>query len=149
MIQMRGLKMEKKILVTLVLVIAAANFGMARSGQYDEDARQQEKVQKQMDKEVQVLDKRHPAKNFATGIKEVTYDNVKDTLGDTAHGTMSEKPVVGTLDGTQQAGEKVIDNTIKGVKKVASLGYAKDDSYEIEQPKEKSGDAAKIKLFKF
>ena len=62
---------------------------------------------------------------------------------------MREKPIVGTLDGTQQAGEKVVDNTIKGVKKVASLGYAKDDSYEIAQPEKGSGDAAKIKLFKF
>lgn len=142
--------MEKRILVILVLVIALANVGMGRKpDQYDQEARAQEKVQKAMDQEAQTPEKRHPAKNFATGIKEVTYDNVKDTLGDTAHGTMSEKPVVGTLDGTQQAGEKVVDNTIKGVKKVASLGYAKDDSYEIQQAEKGSGDAAKIKLFKF
>ncbi len=141
--------MEKKILVTLVLVVAAANFGMARSGQYDEAAREQEKVQKQMAQEAQAPEKHNPAKNFATGIKEVTYDNVRDTLSDTGGSTMREKPIVGTLDGTQQAGEKVVDNTIKGVKKVASLGYAKDDSYEIAQPEKGSGDAAKIKLFKF
>jgi response regulator of citrate/malate metabolism len=141
--------MKKEYLVTLVLLIAAANFGMARSGQYDEDAREQEKVQKAMDKETQALVEHHPGKNFATGIKEMTVDNVKDTLGDTTHGTMSEKPVIGTLDGVRQSSDKVIDNTIKGVKKVASLGYAKDDSYEIEQPVEKSGEAAKIKLFKF
>ena len=142
--------MKKRIFVTLVLVIALANVCMGRKpDQYDQDARAQEKAQKAMDRETQVPEKRHPAKNFATGIKEVTYDNVKDTLGDTAHGTMSEKPVVGTLDGTQQAGEKVVDNTIKGVKKVASFGYAKDDSYEIQQAEKGSGDPAKIKLFKF
>ena len=143
--------MKEKIFVTLVLVIAATNFGMARrsSDQYDQEARQQEKSQKQLNQETQTPEKRHPAKNFATGVKEMTVDNVKDTLGDTAHGTMSEKPVVGTLDGAQQAGTKVVDNTIKGVKKVAFLGYAKDDSYEIAQPEKGSGDAAKIKLFKF
>ncbi|MFA5169070.1 MAG: hypothetical protein WC530_11140 [Candidatus Omnitrophota bacterium] len=141
--------MEKKILVTFVLVIAAANFGMARSSQYDEDARRQEEVQKQMDKETQVLEKRHPAKNFAAGIKEMTVDNAKDALGDTAHGTASEKPVVGTLEGVRQGGDKVIDNTIKGVKKVVSFGYAKDDSYEVQEAEKGSGDAAKIKLFKF
>jgi hypothetical protein len=141
--------MKNKILAILVLLAAATQFGMARSGQYDEDARQKEKVQKQMTKETQVVEKSHPAKNFATGVKEMTVDNVKDTLSDTAHGTMSEKPVIGTLDGTQQAGEKVVDNTIKGVKKVASLGYAKDDSYEIQQAEKGSGDAAKIKLFQF
>jgi hypothetical protein len=147
--QIRGSQMDNKILVSLVLIMAAANFGMARSGQYDEEARAQEKIQKQTAQETEIPEKRHPAKNFAKGVKEMTVDNVKDTLGDTAHGTMSEKPVIGTLDGTQQAGEKVVDNTIKGVKKVASLGYAKDDSYEIEQAEDKSGDAAKIKLFKF
>jgi hypothetical protein len=141
--------MKKEFWVILVLAIAAANLGMRSSDQYDQDAREQEKIQKQIDKETQVPEERHPAKNFATGVKEMTVDNVKDTLEDTAHGTMSEKPVVGTLDGTQQAGAKVVDNTIKGVKKVASLGYAKDDSYEIEQPQKGSGDAAKIKLFKF
>ena len=140
---------KNNITVFLIILAISLNLGMARSGQYDEAAREQEKVQKQMDKETQAPDKRHPAKNFATGIKEVTYDNVKDTLSDTGGSTMHEKPVVGTLDGTQQAGEKVVDNTIKGVKKVASLGYAKDDSYEITQPEKGSGDAAKIKLFKF
>jgi response regulator of citrate/malate metabolism len=128
---------------------AMIHLGMARSAQYDEDARAQEKIQKQMDQEAQTPEKRHPAKNFATGVKEVTYDNVRDTLNDTGEATLHEKPVVGTLGGTQQAGEKVVDNTIKGVKKVASLGYAKDDSYEIEQAEKGSGDAAKIKLFKF
>jgi hypothetical protein len=140
---------KRKITVLLMILAVSLNFGMARSGQYDEDARTQEKAQKQAEKEAAVPEERHPAKNFANGIKEVTVDNVKDTLGDTAHGTMSERPVVGTLDGAQQAGEKVVDNTIKGVKKVASLGYAKDDSYEIDQPEKGSGDAAKIKLFKF
>jgi hypothetical protein len=143
--------MEKKILITLVLVIALANLGMARKpDQYDQDARESEKAQKAMDQAAQAQEeKRHPAKNFATGIKEVTYDNVRDTLSDTSEATMHEKPVIGTLDGTQQAGEKVIDNTIKGIKKVTSLGYAKNDNYEIEQAEKGSGDAAKIKLFKF
>ncbi|MEI7751995.1 MAG: hypothetical protein WCJ71_07895 [Candidatus Omnitrophota bacterium] len=142
--------MKKRILITLVLVVALANFGMARKpDQYDQDARAEEKAQKQMDKEVQSQEKSHPATNFAKGIKEVTYDNVRDTLSDTSEATMHEKPVIGTLDGTQQAGEKVIDNTIKGIKKVTSLGYAKNENYEIEQAEKGSGDAAKIKLFKF
>ena len=141
--------MKSKFIPVLVLVSAIAGFGMARSGQYDEDARTQEKLQKQMKAETSAPEESHPMKNFATGVKEVTYDNVKDTLSDTAKGTIHEKPVVGTLDGSQQAGEKIVDNTIKGVKKVASLGYAKDDSYEIAQPEKGSGEAAKIKLFKF
>ncbi len=141
--------MEKRILVAFVFVIALANLGMARSGQYDEDAREQEKVQKQMVKETAPPDKHHPAKNFATGVKEMTVDNAKDALSDTAEGTISKNPVTGTLEGVRKGGDKVIDNTIKGVKKVVSLGYAKDDSYEVQEAEEHSGDAAKIKLFKF
>ncbi len=142
--------MEKKILVVLVLVMAVSSVGMARkSDQYDQDARAQEKVQNAMDKDAQSQEKSHPAKNFAKGIKEVTYDNVRDTLSDTGGSTMHEKPVVGTLDGTQQAGEKVVDNTIKGIKKVASLGYAKNDNYEVQEAEKGSGDPAKIKLFQF
>ena len=141
---------QKCGITTLLMILAVSlNLGMARSGQYDEAAREQEKAQKQADQGAQPSEQRHPAKNFATGVKEVTYDNVRDTLSDTAGSTMREKPVVGTLDGTQQAGEKVVDNTIKGIKKVTSLGYAKNDSYEIEQAEKGSGDPAKIKLFKF
>ena len=57
--------------------------------------------------------------------------------------------MAGTLEGARQGSDKVIDNTIKGVKKVVSLGYAKDDSYEVQEAPKGSGDAAKIKLFKF
>ena len=49
----------------------------------------------------------------------------------------------------EKGSAKVVDNTIKGVKKVVSLGYSTDDSYEIEQAEQGSGDAAKIKLFRF
>jgi hypothetical protein len=141
--------MKKTFLAILMIVIAAANFGMARSGQYDEDAREQEKVQKQMDKQMQVPEEHHPVKNFGTGVKEMTVDNAKDALSDTAAGTLSKNPVTGTLEGARVGGDKVIDNTIKGVKKVVSLGYAKDDSYEVQEAEDHSGDAAKIKLFKF
>jgi len=40
--------MNKRMLVLLILFAAALNFGMGRnSDQYDEEARQQEKIQKQ------------------------------------------------------------------------------------------------------
>ena len=143
--------MNKKLHIALFLTFLAAslNLGMARSGQYDEDARQQEKIQKQIAKENAVPEERHPVKNFGTGVKEMTVDNAKDALSDTAEGTISKNPVTGTMEGVRQGTNKVIDNTIKGVKKVASLGYAKDDSYEVQEAEKGSGDAAKIKLFKF
>ncbi len=141
--------MNRKLMILLVLVAVTANIGMSRRGQYDEEAREQEKVQKQIEQEAQVPEERHPAKNFASGVKEMTVDNAKDALKDTTSGTISKRPVVGTLNGAQEGGSKVIDNTIKGVKKVVSLGYATDPSYEVEEPADKSGDAAKIKLFQF
>ena len=138
-----------KYTVFLMIVAAALNLGARSSDQYDQEAREQEKAQKQLDAETQTTEPRQPMRNFASGVKEMTVDNARDALSDTAEGTTHEKPVVGTLDGAQKGGSKVIDNTIKGVKKVVSLGYAKDDSYSIEEPTDHSGDAAKIKLFKF
>lgn len=141
--------MKKTFFIILILAIASINFGMSRRGQYDEEARKQEKIQKAMEKETQVTEPVNPVKNFAAGVKEITVDNAKDALVDTADGTVSKHPVAGTLEGARVGGDKVIDNTIKGVKKVASLGFAKDESYEIEEPVDKSGKAAKIKLFQF
>ena len=114
--------MRKNFIVLFVLLAVSMNLGMSRRGQYDEDARQEEKIQRQIDQEAQVSEKTHPAKNFATGVKEMTVDNAKDALGDTAEGTISKNPVAGTLEGARQGSDKVIDNTIKGVKKVVSLG---------------------------
>ncbi len=141
--------MRKNFIVLLVLLAVSMNLGMSRRGQYDEDARQEEKIQQQIDQASQVPEKTHPAKNFATGVKEMTVDNARDALGDTAGGAISKNPVAGTMEGARQGGDKVIDNTIKGVKKVVSLGYAKDDSYEVQEAEKGSGEAAKIKLFKF
>jgi len=142
--------MNKPLIPLLVLFTAASvNLGMSRHGQYDEEARQEEKIQQQIEKESRDPENRHPAKNFASGIKEMTVDSAKDGLGDTAEGTIHEKPIVGTLDGAQKGGAKVIDNTIKGVKKVVSFGYSTDPSYEVSEPEDRSGDAAKIKLFQF
>jgi len=142
--------MNKKSVVFVTLLAVSLNLGMGRrSDQYDEEARQQEKLQKQMTQQSPSEEKRQPLKNFATGVKELTVDNTKDALVDTAEGTISKRPVVGTLNGAQQGSSKVVDNTIKGVKKVVSLGYATDESYEIEQPQQGSGDAAKVKLFQF
>lgn len=141
--------MKRSFLMILVLVTALTSLGMSRRGQYDEDAIAQEKVQQEISKENAAPESKHPAKNFAAGVKELTVDNAKDALADTTEGTISKNPVAGTLEGARQGGDKVIDNTIKGVKKVVSFGYAKDDSYEVEEAKAGSGDAAKIKLFKF
>ncbi|MBU9888415.1 MAG: hypothetical protein KTQ49_00920 [Candidatus Omnitrophica bacterium] len=143
--------MNQHVKWTILFMILGAflNLGARSSDQYDQEARLEEEAQKQLEQQTPYEAPHHPVKNFAAGIKEITVDNAKDALSDTAEGTAHEKPLVGTLDGAQRGGAKVVDNTIKGVKKVVSLGYAKDDSYSIEEPVDRSGDAAKIKLFKF
>ena len=142
--------MNKQVWVLLTLFAVSLNLGMARDkSQYDEEARRQEQFQKEIQEANKVPTKREPLKNFATGVKQLTVDNVEDALGDTAEGTITEKPIVGTLDGAEKGSSKVVDNTIKGVKKVVSLGYSTDDSYEIEEAEKGSGDAAKIRLFQF
>jgi len=132
-----------------MILAVVLNLGMSRRGQYDETAREQEQLEKQAAPAVPSPEAHHPVKNFAAGVKEMTVDNAKDALSDTAEGTGEKHPVAGTIDGVKKGGDKVIDNTIKGVKKVASLGFAKDDSYSVEEPEDRSGDAAKIKLFQF
>ena len=145
---MRGNGMDKKMIGIAFLVIAVAipNLAMSRRGQYDEEARQQEKAQKQMEKEAKSAEKREPMKTFATGLKEVTVDNAKDALSETAESTASEPPVAGTMDGVRKGGEKVIDNTVKGAVKIATFGYAKGDNYQTEEPKKGSGEPGKIKF---
>lgn len=138
-----------KLVFFFVMLSASAHLGMRNPDQYDQEALAQEKVQQQANPEAQTAEEHRPLKNFAAGVKEMTVDNATSALSETAEGTAHEKPIVGTLDGVQKGGEKVIDNTIKGVKKVVSLGYAKDDSYTVSQPETHSGDAAKIKLFQF
>lgn len=134
-----------KIIAILTVTLATVHLGMSRHGQYDEEARETEKIEREMKKN-DTSPKTNKTKNFATGIKEVTYDSTKDLLEETAEATADEPPIVGTLEGIRLGSGKVLDNAVKGAVKIATLGYKSGEGYEIEEPEKGSGDVTKIKF---
>jgi hypothetical protein len=132
--------------LTLVLILIAfslPHFGMARNAQYDEEARQIEREEKAALKASK--QSRSKVKNFAGGVKQATYDSTTGLISDTAEGG-KETPVVGAVEGARRGSKKVLDNTVKGAVKVATLGYGNVDSYEVEEPESGTDEPTKIKL---
>lgn len=135
------------ILLLLVVVLAGLQTGMARRGQYDEEARETERIAKEEEK-ANPTPKKHPVKNFATGVKEATVDSASGLISETAEGTKDDGPVLGTLEGARKGTGKVLDSTVKGAVKVVTLGYADTTKYEVQEPEKGKDEPTKIK-FKF
>ena len=139
--------MKKQSLVFLFLILSLAAFQLAmgnRSGQYDEEAREAERQEKLAKKAGKA--ERHPVKNFAGGVKQATVDSTTGLIEETSQGTAEDAPVVGTLEGARRGSEKVLDNTVRGAVKVATLGYGHVDHYEVQEPEKNSDEPTKIKL---
>lgn len=133
--------MKKKWILFLALTLSAFQWGMANRGQYDEEAREQERLEKEA-KKAGV----NPAKRFAGGIKEATLDSTTAVLSETSDSTQEEGPLVGPLEGARRSSEKILDSTVRGAVKVATLGYGEVDNYEIVEPEKDSGEPTKIKI---
>ncbi len=136
------------MVILAVLVLAALQTGMARKGQYDEEARAREK----MEKELQEASKASrgerlaaPAKNVAEGVKEATIDSTAALVSETAD-QVAEEPVTGTLEGARVGGAKAVTTAAKGVFKVATLGYGDTENMQVEQPKADTDDVTKFKI---
>ncbi len=129
----------------LILCIAFISIGMARHGEYDEEAREAERIAKRNE---QVMPKRsgNAATNFAGGVKEATYDSTKEFISETADSTKEEAPIIGTLEGARLGSGKVLDKTVRGAYKVATLGMGTLDKYEVVEPESGSGEPTKIKI---
>lgn len=139
--------MKKLAVIAFLISTMILQMGMGRDpGQYDEEARAIERMEKEQTSSEKK--ERHMAKTFASGLKQATVDNTTDVLSDTVDGTKEDAPIVGTLDGARKSTGKVLDNTVKGAAKVATLGYVDEPRYEFEEPEKGSGDTSKIK-FKF
>lgn len=136
----------KKNTVFFFLVLLAASFqlGMAHRGQYDEEAREQERLEKQAQKEGR--ERGNPIKEFAGGIKQTTVDSTTGFIQETTESSDTGDPVTGALEGARQGTGRVLDNTVKGAVKVATLGYGHVDHYEVEEPEAGSGETTKIKF---
>ena len=138
--------MKKHLFVALLLISAVSSFGMARKGQYDEEARAMEKETKNyQQKGYEAPSPGEAAKRFVGGIKQATVDSTRSLIGETASGT-KEAPVVGTLEGAREGSGGALDNAVKGTVKVATLGYGNVDQYEVEEPRSESNETAKIRI---
>lgn len=130
----------------LVILTSVHHLGMARQGVYDEVAREQEKIAREQEKALNEAEKgTNPAKRFASGVKNVTVDSATGLISETAEET-SDSPITGPLEGVRKGSEQVLDKTVKGAYKVATLGFGELEHYEVEDPAAGSGEPAKIKI---
>lgn len=114
-----------------------------REGQYDEEAREYERQEKALNKAEK---KRiNPLKNMAGGVKQATVDSTTDFVSETADGA-KEDGGLGTFEGVREGSGKVLDNTVQGAYKVATLGYGDEAKYEVQEPEKGSDETTKIKF---
>jgi len=140
------MKINNSFLAVFILMIALSHVGMGSTGKYDEEARRQEALERDVKKSETVDAEKNPVKNFVSGVKQVTVDSTTGLIEETAKSTAEEPPILGTLEGIRKGSGKVLDNTVKGAVKVATLGYGSVESYEVEEPEHGSGDPQKIKF---
>lgn len=134
-----------KFVLVLLTVLSLLQLGMGRrEGQYDEEARELERQERQLRK-AEKKERVNPLKNIAGGVKQATYDSAEDFVSDTAGG-VKEDAGLGTLEGARTGSGKILDNTVQGAFKVATLGYGDSANYEVKEPEKGSDDTTKIRF---
>ncbi len=129
------------ILLAIVLSSSVVQLGMSRRGQYDEEARLEEKENKGSRRGLT-----NPATGIAEGVKTATVDSTAGFLSETKDSTAEGKPVVGTLEGARKGTGAILDNTVKGALKVATLGQGDVENYEVKEPEKNSDETTKITI---
>ena len=89
---------------------------------------------------------RSPIKGIASGVKNVAYDGPKDFTKETVKEIPKKPSIVNVVEGVNKGTEKLLDHTIKGAYKVATLGQGELESYEIQEPEKGSDEPTKIKI---
>ena len=142
------MKNKAAYLVLLVILLSFFQYAMARKGIYDEDAREEQRLAKEQAKADKAAHRSitPQPKRVAEGVKQATVDSTAGLISDTLEGTAEEAPVKGTLEGARLGTGKVLDSTLKGAVKIATLGYGDLKHYEVEEPASGSGDTTKIKI---
>ncbi len=139
---------EKKFLaVALMLALALPQFGMARrgQGQYDEEARESERLEKQAAKQGP-KERKTPIKNMAKGVKEAAVDAPANLVSGTAEGTATEAPLKGTIDGAREGSGMAMDSAVKGMVRVATLGLADPKKVDVEEPSADTNEYTKFRV---
>lgn len=87
-----------------------------------------------------------PVQRFAGGIKQVAYEGPKDFAKETASEVPKKPPLLNVVEGVNKGTEKLLDHTIKGAYRVATLGTSELESYEVQEPEKGSGEPTKFKI---
>ena len=87
-----------------------------------------------------------PARHFASGVKKVVYEGPKDFTKETVSGFPKKPPIVGVVEGVNEGTKKLLDNTLKGAYRVATLGTSELESYKVEEPEKGSNETSKIRI---
>jgi hypothetical protein len=82
----------------------------------------------------------------ASGVKQVAYDGPKGFVEETAVEVPKKPTVTRFVEGVNEGTRKLLDSTVKGTYRVATLGTSELESYEIEEPEKGSGEPTKIKI---
>lgn len=79
-----------------------------------------------------------PVKGVASGIGQVV-NAPKKMIEGTVKETKSGPPVLGTVEGVKRNSGEMVDSTVKGAYKVATLGYGEAKEVLVENPEKSSG----------
>ncbi len=55
-------------------------------------------------------------------------------------------PIDGMVAGVNEGTRRILDHTVKGAYRIATLGQSELESYQVEEPEKGSGDVTKIKI---
>ncbi len=91
-------------------------------------------------------EKEGAVKGMAKGVKSVAYEGPKDFVEETGKEIPKKPSLNNMVEGVNRGTEKLLDHTVKGAYKVATLGKGELHSYEIEEPKKGSDETTKIKI---
>jgi len=137
--------MRNILKLSFVFGLCVLSMGMSRHGQYDDEARTLEKMDKEMKKSG--YSATQPVEDVASGVKQATYDSTKELVQSTAEGTAENPPVVGTVKGVVDGSGKVLEQASKGIAKVATFGRADPSSFRVEDPEHgNKDDSTKVKF---
>lgn len=140
------MKVNSAFIILLVITLGLFQSAMARHAQYDEEAREAERIAKQRKKDGLPVEEQSAAGRFAGGVKQVSVDSTAGFISETAETTAEEPPIVGTLEGARKGTGKILDSTVKGAVKVVTLGQAEVGDYEVVEPEKGTDEPTKIRI---
>lgn len=92
----------------------------------------------------------HAAEDSPLELSELEEETLEAEAEEPAEETsedISKRPTLTNMvKGMNRGTEKLLDHTIKGAYKVATLGQSELERYEVEEPEKGSGDITKFKI---